>query len=1285
MISENKTFPAAMSRVLSPITVAILFFTLSVAMSEGRARFMHKREWIIPPKWLQENTDYTKEDFISKIRSDLDEANNRVVSYSLKGIGADRDPVNLFVVNKRTGEVRVTRILDREEIHEYNLTGVAYFPDGNYAENDLNLRIKVQDVNDNSPVFGTISPGSVEELSPKDTSIMQITATDTDEPGNPNSKIKYTLTKQEPPGDKMMFKITPDGELRVKEPNLDRETHDSYVLTVEGADLYGAPGGNTGTGTVVVNLVDVNDNVPTLQLEEYEGNIEENTKNVEVMRIKANDLDIDAINQDIEYVIVTGNEAGYFSLVMDPHTKEGILMLDKEVDFEDVKDLTLGVGVKNTAPYHESVDGGGVGSINIGGGGGGGGPGGGGGSGTGGGGGGGSGTGGGGGGGSGTGGGGSGTGGGGGGGSGTGGGGSGTGGGGGPGGSGTGTGGGSGTGGASGSTTTWTPVTWHGKTYPLKINVKDQPEGPRFDPKIKAIPISEDGKTVNIKDVIATYPALDGDTGLPAENVRYAKGKDPDNWFTIDPETAEIRLNKLPDRESPFLQNGTYLAEVLCLTQDMPTKTATGTIAIQVEDFNDHCPELASRLVTMCTAQEVIYVTAVDPDMKPNGAPFKFTIIPEGTKGQWSVEHFNDTTAILRTHEPVWPGNHKVTLQIRDQQGEACPDLQELDVSVCTCDDTEACSRRGAGPLGKPGSKLGPAAIGLGFLGALLLLLIPLLLLFCQCGGAGLGAGGFAEIPFGAKEHLISYHTEGQGEDKEVPVMAIAPHAVDSGGMIQMASKGGLAAAGPALGGATAGLISSRSTMGGGFYESNVEMNYMDQMMGRMGGGEQGSSFVSEYREQGAYDQLALPGAFLAHYYSQKAECVAVGSSQKDNLLVYDYEGQGSPAGSVGCCSLLESDNDLAFLDDLGPKFTTLASVCGGSKTETNVTFSAPPLPKSALTTQSSAISSATDFGTINMGVVNDTASSTRVERTITSMEQQRPAPPPSMYLHETMAMPTQTVLVQQQPLYYMVEPQVQSTVLLAERPPVGLGQGMILVNGSQAATERVMLQGGGLVQGGGLLQGGGLVQGGGLLQGGALLQGGGVLQGGRLVQGGGLMQGAQGLVMSHGGHLQGAQGLVVQGSGPAQTNLGRAESLMLLERVGGAGGPALNSSLLKTGSLSGSQMLLLDGAAGQQGGQILQGGGQILQGSQIIQGGTTLQRGSAGGSQGVMFVQRSGQGSGVSKGLHSVVTSTASLNDSAESSGASTLQLSSGPSSQKVVVQEREVVTSQSSTRQQQ
>jgi len=53
----------------------------------------------------------------------------------------------------------------------------------------------------------------------------------------------------------------------------------------------------------------------------------------------------------------------------------------------------------------------------------------------------------------------------------------------------------------------------------------------------------------------------------------YAKAYDPDNWFTIDPETAEIKLNKAPDRESPFLVNGTYIAKILAITKGNPFRT----------------------------------------------------------------------------------------------------------------------------------------------------------------------------------------------------------------------------------------------------------------------------------------------------------------------------------------------------------------------------------------------------------------------------------------------------------------------------------------------------------------------------------------------------------------------------------------------------------------------------------------------------------------------------------------------------------------------------------------
>lgn len=48
---------------------------------------------------------------------------------------------------------------------------------------------------------------------------------------------------------------------------------------------------------------------------------------------------------------------------------------------------------------------------------------------------------------------------------------------------------------------------------------------------------------------------------------RYAKLYDVDNWLIIDENTADIKLNKLPDRESKYLVNGTYYAKIICITK----------------------------------------------------------------------------------------------------------------------------------------------------------------------------------------------------------------------------------------------------------------------------------------------------------------------------------------------------------------------------------------------------------------------------------------------------------------------------------------------------------------------------------------------------------------------------------------------------------------------------------------------------------------------------------------------------------------------------------------------
>ena len=46
---------------------------------------------------------------------------------------------------------------------------------------------------------------------------------------------------------------------------LSMQTHEHYTLVVKGTDMGGAENGLTGTGTVEITLLDINDNVPTLE------------------------------------------------------------------------------------------------------------------------------------------------------------------------------------------------------------------------------------------------------------------------------------------------------------------------------------------------------------------------------------------------------------------------------------------------------------------------------------------------------------------------------------------------------------------------------------------------------------------------------------------------------------------------------------------------------------------------------------------------------------------------------------------------------------------------------------------------------------------------------------------------------------------------------------------------------------------------------------------------------------------------------------------------------------
>ncbi|XP_040895468.1 desmoglein-2-like isoform X2 [Toxotes jaculatrix] len=130
--------------------------------------------------------------------------------------------------------------------------------------------------------------------------------------------------------------------------------------------------------------------------------------------------------------------------------------------------------------------------------------------------------------------------------------------------------------------------------------------------------------------------------------------------------------------------------------------------------------------------------------------------------------------------------------------------------------------------------------------------------------------------------------------------------------------------------------------------------------------------------------------------------------SEEQLLLFYDYEVQSSTAGSVGCCSFLESDSDLQFLDDLGPKFKTLAEMCSGKTIPSEVKKVFTPLPTASINTQTSVSSLVTvpqvqspaklqsTVPTVEQTVVRETSERSQMvkESTATVRGKSQPNPP---------------------------------------------------------------------------------------------------------------------------------------------------------------------------------------------------------------------------------------------------------------------------------------------------
>ncbi|KAL4230035.1 Cadherin cytoplasmic C-terminal [Mactra antiquata] len=205
---------------------------------------------------------------VSGAAIDLDKSEtNSVQTYILL---PEMDPPVFRVVITETKEFELVNNvkLDRETLSEYHL--IIQAVDGGVVPltGTTTIHIKVTDANDNAPLFTADSYiVSVNENIATNTIILNLSASDPDQ--DINGKIMYTFSNRVSDKIFKLFYINPNsGELSVT-GKLDYETDESFNIQVVAYDL-----GETSlssTTNVFVDIVDVNDNPPSINLHQPPG------------------------------------------------------------------------------------------------------------------------------------------------------------------------------------------------------------------------------------------------------------------------------------------------------------------------------------------------------------------------------------------------------------------------------------------------------------------------------------------------------------------------------------------------------------------------------------------------------------------------------------------------------------------------------------------------------------------------------------------------------------------------------------------------------------------------------------------------------------------------------------------------------------------------------------------------------------------------------------------------------------------------------------------------------
>ncbi|XP_030648026.1 protocadherin beta-16-like [Chanos chanos] len=226
-----------------------------------------------------------------------------------------------FVLHKKPGEGKygellLDRELDREKQQELTLLLTAIDGGTPQRSGTVVIHVKVLDANDNAPVFSkNVYKISVPENSPVGTLLLTVSATDADE--GVNGEVTYEFGHISRDVSKLFTLDSKTGNVALN-GTLDFERKSSYELGIKAKDGLGL----ASFASVIVEIVDVNDNAPVIHLKSLNNPIPENAlPGTEVAIINVQDKDSEE-NQQIRCAIhgnvpfkLNSSVKNYYSLV----------------------------------------------------------------------------------------------------------------------------------------------------------------------------------------------------------------------------------------------------------------------------------------------------------------------------------------------------------------------------------------------------------------------------------------------------------------------------------------------------------------------------------------------------------------------------------------------------------------------------------------------------------------------------------------------------------------------------------------------------------------------------------------------------------------------------------------------------------------------------------------------------------------------------------------------------------------------------------------------------------